>query len=115
MYENFFTSVDGDHSSEPPSCKTISVLRDPNDVKRSATNICWHPDGTAKMAVSYSVMQFQKMPPNMPTHSYIWDVNSPNEPEYTLTPPSPACALAFNARSPDWLVGGLYNGLIGMV
>lgn len=49
----------------------------------------------------------------MPTHSYIWDVNSPNEPEYTLTPPSPACCLSFNAKSPDWIVGGCYNGLIG--
>ena len=113
MYETFFKEVDSDTSFEPPSVKTLSVLRDPNDVKRSATNICWHPDGSAKLAVSYSVMQFQKMPASMPTHSYVWDVNNPNDPEYTITPPSPACALAFNPKSPDMLVGGLYNGLIG--
>lgn len=112
MYESYFADDHADHSSEPPSARTISVLRDPNEIKRSATNICWHPDGTAKVAVSYAVMQFQKMPENMPTQSYIWDINNPNEPDYTITPPSPCCALAFNPKSPDWLVGGCYNGLI---
>lgn len=112
MYENFFTESTGDLSTEPPSVRTISVLRDPNDVKRAATNVSWLPDGSGKLICAYSVMQFQKMPANMPTHSYVWDVNNPNEPEYALTPPSPACCFAFNAKSPDMLIGGLYNGLL---
>jgi dynein intermediate chain 2 len=112
MYENFFSEIVADHASEPPSVRTVCVLRDPNDTKRSATNLSWLPDGSGKLICSYSVMQFQKMPANMPMHSYVWDVNNPNEPEYALTPPSPACAFAFNPKSPDMLVGGLYNGLL---
>ena len=91
IYQNFFTDKVVDHSSEPPSAKTVCVLRDPNEIKRTATQICWHPDGSAKLAVAYSTMAFQKMPDGAPTHSYIWDVNSPNEPDYTLTPPAVRC------------------------
>ena len=112
LYEEYFTEEVADHSSEPPSLKTVCVLRDPNPVKRSATNLCWCPDGTTKLAVSYSVLQFQKMADDLITSSYIWDISNPNEPDLVLSSPSPAVCLAYNPKSTDWIVGGLYNGLV---
>ena len=117
LYEEYFSGTDRDHGSEntstPPSAKTLCVFRDPNKVKRTATKISWHPDGANKLAVSYSITQFQQMPADMPLHSYIWDVNSPNQPDTKLLPTSPLTALVYNPRSPDHLVGGCYNGLVG--
>ncbi len=52
------------------------------------------------------------MPADMPVASYIWDVNSPNQPDMEILPQSPLCCLAYNPRSPDLLVGGCYNGLV---
>lgn len=72
LFEEYFTSEDHSHSYTPPSCKTVAVFRDPNEIKRSATKISWHPEGPNKLAVSYSIMQFQAAPPNMPIKSYIW-------------------------------------------
>lgn len=45
--------------------------------------------------------------------SYIWDVNRPNAPDFTVLPQSPLCCLVYNPRSPDHLVGGSYNGMLG--
>ena len=41
--------------------------------------------------------------------SFIWDVNSPNEPDFEIKPPSPLCCLVFNPRSSDQLCGGCYR------
>ena len=62
IYEEYFDGVQADHSSEPPSAKGLAVFRDPNDVKRTATSINWHPEGPAtngKIAVAYSILNFQ--------------------------------------------------------
>lgn len=99
-------------SSEPPSCRTLAVFRDPNEIKRSATHISWHPDQPNKMAVAYSILQFQQMPEKMGMNSYIWDINNPNRPDMELQPSSPLVCLEYNPRSPDHIVGGCYNGLI---
>lgn len=50
------------------------AFRDPNEVKRTATSLSWHPDGNHKLAVAYSSLEFQKAPPNMSIDSYIWDI-----------------------------------------
>jgi len=61
IYEEYFVGSNVDHSSEPPSAKGLAVFRDPNDIKRTATSINWHPDpaAPAKLAVSYSILTFQ--------------------------------------------------------
>jgi len=101
---------------QPHSVKTLAVFRDPNKNKRSANKLSWHPDGNHKIAVSYSVMQFQQMSAATATDqdklSYIWDVNNPNTPDAKLLPQSPLCCIAYNPRSGDHLVGGSYNGVI---
>ncbi len=117
IYEDYFAGNNTDHSSEPPSAKGLAVFRDPNDVKRTATSINWHPDVTApaKIAVSYSILNFQDprfTSSRMPHQSYVWDILNPNTPDSELLPPSPLCCLRFNPKSTDTLVGGSYNGLI---
>ena len=49
-------------------------VRDPNEVKRTATSISWYPDGAKKLAVAYSMLEFQKHSPETCLDSYIWDI-----------------------------------------
>lgn len=115
IYEEYFDGAVIDHSSEPPSAKGLAVFRDPNSIKRTASSINWHPEGPTKIAVSYSILNFQDqrfMNARMPVQSYIWDIMNPNTPEQELLPPSPLCCLRFNPKSTESLVGGSYNGLI---
>jgi len=117
IYEDYFHGDSVDHSSEPPSAKGLAVFRDPNEIKRTATSINWHPDpaAPAKIAVSYSILTFQDprfLNARMPNQSYVWDIMNPNTPDVELLPPSPLCCLRFNPKNTDSLVGGSYNGLI---
>jgi dynein intermediate chain 2 len=114
IYETYFNDATPDHSSEPPSAKTLAVFRDPNATKRTATAISWYPDGARKLAVAYSILDFQQMPDNMPVASYIWDVNNPNFPEAELVPASPLVCIEYNPKDPHVLVGGSYNGLLSV-
>ncbi|KAK7237211.1 dynein heavy chain binding protein [Aureococcus anophagefferens] len=61
--------------------------------KRAATSIHWHPEGPTKIAVSYSILNFQDSRRcarrAAPVQSYIWDIINPNTPDTELTPPSP--------------------------
>lgn len=66
MYENWH--------SYSTSFLILSVFRDPNEVKRTATSLSWHPDGGGKLAVAYSSLEFQKFSKNMCPDSYIWDI-----------------------------------------
>lgn len=118
IYEEYFDGDHQDHSSEPPSAKGLAVFRDPNDIKRTATSINWHPDSAApaKVAVSYSILNFQDARfmnnARMPHQSYVWDILNPNTPDVELLPPSPLCCLRFNPKNTDILAGGSYNGLV---
>uniref|UniRef100_A0A7S4DT78 Guanine nucleotide-binding protein subunit beta-like protein n=1 Tax=Lotharella globosa TaxID=91324 RepID=A0A7S4DT78_9EUKA len=114
LYEQYFK--DGDiYESDDATMKldTICVLKDPSEEKRHATSVCWHPDGSGKIAVSYSIMKFQKMSEATPVQSYIWDINHPNAPEFEIIPNSPLTCLQFNPKTHDHLAGGMYNGTIG--
>lgn len=62
IYEDYFSGVLADHSSEQSYARTLTVFRDPSPVKRSASYISWFPDaaGARKLAVAYSIMHFQQ-------------------------------------------------------
>lgn len=116
IYEQYF--ADGAHedmvSSEPPSAKGLAVFRDPSSVKRTATAINWHPEGT-RIAVAYSILKFQDermMSARLPVASFIWDIANPNAPLLELAPASPLVCMRYNQKTPDILVGGSYNGLV---
>jgi dynein intermediate chain 2 len=112
IYQEYFSGEYADHSSEPPSAKTLSVFKDPCETKRSVSSISWHPDGS-KLATAFSIMQFQdSRMDKVEEYSYLWDVNNPNTPEMQLKPASPLCCLEYNPKDPHFLVGGSYNGLV---
>mmetsp|Transcript_27129 Transcript_27129/g.55272 ORF Transcript_27129/g.55272 Transcript_27129/m.55272 type:complete len:571 (-) Transcript_27129:175-1887(-) len=112
IYEEYFIGDAVDHSGEPPSAKTLTVFRDPNPVKRTATCISWYPDGAKKVAVSYAILQFQRQPEGMSRSSYVWDVTNPNYPELELMPASPLCCIEYNPKETHIMIGGCYNGLL---
>jgi len=115
LYERYFDEEDpAVEATEPPSCKTAAVFRDPYPVHREANCLSWHPEGPNKLAVAYSKLGFQQMPSDMALTSYIWDLNSPNEPEMSLNPQSALVSLEYNPRQDQTLVGGSYNGLISL-
>uniref|UniRef100_A0A7M5US50 Dynein intermediate chain 3, ciliary n=1 Tax=Clytia hemisphaerica TaxID=252671 RepID=A0A7M5US50_9CNID len=113
IYEEYFGNVIGDCINETPSAKTINVFRDPNDIKRTATKISWFPDGAQKLAIAYSVLEFQKASPDTCFDSYIWDIENPNKPDFTLKPVSPLVSIEYNPKDAHVLVAGSYNGQLG--
>ncbi|KAH6583073.1 hypothetical protein BASA61_008197 [Batrachochytrium salamandrivorans] len=74
IYEEYFVESVDTISAESPSAKSVNVYRDPNEIKRSASYLSWYPEDGHKIAVAYSVLDFQKMPANMSLDSYIWDI-----------------------------------------
>jgi len=88
------------------------LFSDPNPIKRAASCVSWYPDDNHKIAVAYSILQFQKMPYNMCMDSYIWDIENPNVIDQTITPSSPLVTLKYNPKDPHILIGGSYNGLV---
>ena len=91
------------------------IFKDPNQVKRAATKIVWHPDQSEmRVGVTYAMLRFQQMPKDMPRESYIWNLQNPNFPEKTLLPQSPLCCMAFNNKTPEIIVGGSYNGSLSI-
>uniref|UniRef100_A0A8C7CFF0 Dynein, axonemal, intermediate chain 2b n=1 Tax=Oncorhynchus kisutch TaxID=8019 RepID=A0A8C7CFF0_ONCKI len=113
IYQEYFEEEEVvEESEEQPSAKTINVFRDPNEIKRTATCLSWHPDGSCKLAVAYSSLGFQNISPDMSYDSYIWDIESPNKPEMTLKPVSLLVCLEYNPKDSHILVGGSYNGQI---
>jgi len=114
IYEDYFNQAEYmDHASEPPSARTLSVFKDPNEVKRTVCSISWYPDGGKKLAASFAIMQFQDWRmERMSNVSYIWDVSNPNVPDMELKPVSALCCVEYNPKDQHLLVGGSYNGLI---
>ena len=55
IYQEYFAGEYADHSSEPPSAKTLSVFKDPSEIKRTVSNISWYPDGGKKLAVAFAI------------------------------------------------------------
>ena len=115
IYENYFEDDVADHSSVPPSAKGMALLKDPSEIKRTVSCIDWHMEGSSRIAVSYSIEKFQDprlMMKNLPSASYIWDVQKPNSPEASIEPTSPLFSLRFNPKKPETLIGGNLNGLV---
>ncbi|XP_073739247.1 dynein axonemal intermediate chain 2 isoform X2 [Callorhinus ursinus] len=111
IYQEYFDDEDAvEVTEEAPSAKTINVFRDPQEIKRSATHLSWHPDGNRKLAVAYSCLDFQRAPEGMSHEAYIWDLENPNRPEIVLKPSSSLITLEYNPKDSHVLLGGCYNG-----
>lgn len=112
IYEDYFADLEIEETEETPSAKTINVFRDPNEIKRTATHLSWYPDGARKLAVAYSNLEFQRSSADTSLDSYIWDIENPNKPEFTLKPVSPLVCLEYNPKDVHVLIGGCYNGQV---
>ncbi|XP_050175326.1 LOW QUALITY PROTEIN: dynein axonemal intermediate chain 2 [Myiozetetes cayanensis] len=111
IYEEYFAEdEEEERDEEPPSAKTINVLRDPNPVKRTATHLSWHPDACKELAVAYCSLEFQDRRRDISFDSYIWDMENPYKPELTLMLSSPVVTLEYNPKDWHHLLGGCYNG-----
>ncbi|NXF71405.1 DNAI2 protein, partial [Sclerurus mexicanus] len=114
IYEEYFEEdeEEEEEQEEIPSAKTISVLRDPNLVRRMATHLSWHPDACKELAVAYCSLDFQDKRRDMSFDSYIWDLENPYKPELTLMLSSPVVTLEYNPKDWHHVLGGCYNGQI---
>uniref|UniRef100_A0A8B9G4E8 Dynein axonemal intermediate chain 2 n=1 Tax=Amazona collaria TaxID=241587 RepID=A0A8B9G4E8_9PSIT len=111
IYEEYFEEEEMiEVEMEPPSAKTINAIRDPNAAKRTATHLSWCPNASKKLAVAYSILEFQQSKKDMSLDSYIWDLENSSRPEMVLKPPSPLVTLEYNPKDSFVLVGGCYNG-----
>ncbi|CAM9437147.1 unnamed protein product [Lampetra fluviatilis] len=112
IYQEYFEAESVEVEEEQPSAKTINVFQDPNELKRTATHLSWHPDAGRKLAVAYSCLEFQGATSGTSSDSYIWDIETPNKPELALKPASPLVCLEYNPKDSHILVAGSYNGQI---
>ena len=44
LFEEYFHGEQAQHLSETITTKTLMIFKDPNDFKRSATSLTWHPE-----------------------------------------------------------------------
>jgi len=114
IYEDYYPEGDAARPLPAPEAKSVNVFRDPNEITRPATSISWHPDSGKKLAVAYSVLDFQKAPAGTSLDSYIWDIEKPTAHELALTPSSPLVSLEYNPKDGNILIGGQYNGQIAV-
>lgn len=115
IYEEYFNETTATSLvTETPTAKTIGILRDPQDWKRTVTHISWYPDGAHRVAAAYSLLEFQKSTQGIPLESYIWEIENPNKPEHTLKPSSPMLCLEYNPKDPHLLIGGCSNGQLAL-
>lgn len=61
IYEEYFAGRNLDYSTEKPEARTIAGLMDPSGSQRGAQYVCWHPDGSSRLAVAHSILEFQKL------------------------------------------------------
>uniref|UniRef100_A0A3P9KI24 Dynein, axonemal, intermediate chain 2b n=1 Tax=Oryzias latipes TaxID=8090 RepID=A0A3P9KI24_ORYLA len=72
-YEQYFEDEEEEEENHnAPYAKTMNVLRDPHQVKRTVTSLSWSPDRGRKLAAAYSSVVFQQTS-QLSTDSYIWD------------------------------------------
>ncbi|KAK9917240.1 hypothetical protein WJX75_002207 [Coccomyxa subellipsoidea] len=108
IYEQYWEGDDAKYSTEAAAAHTLTQLLDPSPSRRGAQYLCWHPDGSRKVAVAYSVLEFQAE--GAPSDSYVWDLGNPAQPDSVLSPTSPLVCLNFNLRDNKVLGAGQYNG-----
>lgn len=60
LFEEYFIGEEPEHLSETINTKTQMIFKDPNDIKRAATSITWHPEQSElRVGVTYAMLRFQ--------------------------------------------------------
>lgn len=93
------------------SSRTVNVYRDPSTTpKRPVTHMSWSPDNGTKLAISYC--DTNSLSESTNKASYIWEVENPNKPLYTLETQSSSVCLEYNNKESSLLISGLFNGQV---
>ncbi|KAF4526460.1 hypothetical protein B566_EDAN014072, partial [Ephemera danica] len=120
LYEHYFPPVSGLSTSEltevsgSGSAQGLTVFQDPGQptTRRPVHHISWCPDGGSRLAVAHCSLRFQHAR-DLPTQTFIWHIDRPNQPELTLRPGnSSLVCLEYNAKEPHVLAGGMYDGRV---
>ncbi|CAD8107748.1 unnamed protein product [Paramecium sonneborni] len=114
LFEEYFLDEESEHQVENLSTKLILFNDQSQGVKRSVSEISWHPEGPIKAAVSYAISRFQQMPEGMLKSSFVWDLQNPNSTEFELETNSPIKNLMYNPKLSDQIGGGCYNGSVAV-
>jgi len=125
MFEEYFAEdTSPTQWATPPSAKTLTIFRDPSSRSpRAVSRVCWHPESVERVASLHCSLSFealncgaqrpQSAEPEV-ISSFIWDCSNPNRPLFRIDPESAICCMAFNKKNADTLVGGCYNGILGV-
>ncbi|XP_037073887.1 dynein intermediate chain 3, ciliary-like [Pollicipes pollicipes] len=112
IYEEYFGGEGGDApGDDTTSAKTINVFRDPCPVHRAVSSLSWSPDAS-HLAAAYTSLRFQSSAQDLPTQSFVWDVENPSRPDYTMAPPDCLVSVEFNPKESFVLAGGTYRGRV---
>ncbi|XP_035446046.1 dynein intermediate chain 3, ciliary [Spodoptera frugiperda] len=122
MYQTYYAELANMPAVEQNSCRTVNVYRDGAGASkrersgsassgpcRPVSSICWLPDGGSRFAATYVDIDFNRET-RAPLDAYIWDVDSANSPETTISPECPLLDLQYNPKDSHMLAGGLMNG-----
>lgn len=110
IYELYFDGLEPPPLMARCSSRTVNVYRDPAPKKRPVTHISWSPDNGSKIAVSHCDTSALCEPNE--TASYIWEVENPNRPLYTLSAQSSSICLEYNSKESNMLISGMFNGQV---
>ena len=59
LFEEYFAGEQPENLSENISTKTLMIFKDPNQIKRAATKIAWHPETSEmRIGVTYAMLRF---------------------------------------------------------
>ncbi|XP_057656309.1 dynein intermediate chain 3, ciliary-like [Diorhabda carinulata] len=114
IYQQYFSDVEPMPLVERSSARTVNVYQDQCTPTRPVTHISWSPDNQTKLAVSHCNLVFQAYIPKQSHVSYIWEVENPNRPLYTLKPEQPIVCLEYNQKDPHILASGQMNGQVAI-
>lgn len=116
IYEEYFKSDSLENEEEDFNIKSILVLKDKMDTKykRFVSNVKWSSDNSYKMAVAYSIPNYQTNVKNSAKSCLVYDLNKISNPYHILYCKSFIKCLRFNHKNSDLLLGGGYDGTINL-
>ncbi|XP_057659337.1 dynein intermediate chain 3, ciliary-like [Diorhabda carinulata] len=114
IYQQYFSDIEQTPFVERSSARTVNVYQDQSTPTRPVTHISWSPDNQKKLAVSHCNLVFQSVVAKQANVSYIWEVENPNRPLYTLKPEQSIVCLEYNQKDPNILVSGQTNGQVAL-
>lgn len=110
IYEEYF--CDEPEEDEEVSAKILNVFRDYNIEQRAVFDISFSSEGSPRLAVAYSVKEFQNATINLCKDSYVWDIDNINQPWCILKTNSFLSCVEYCPRDANSVAGGCNSGQV---